>query len=383
MCSSRSSLDGLNSPLALSDLRSPSPPTPALFSRKNLCIKMEECIDKKAEKEKRKGLQKRLSASDVYNCDMLDISSHDRSYNESYGNAPTLATGKQSMSFSDRDESVTSELKLSNLKSGSESSSLGSTGSYYDSINTDINNLEDEGKLMHVEVAFEWNPIPTEEIRYLPPAAHMWNPDHTLSPDKRLPPVRSALCSVAPGWISTTKPSPLFGCQSVIRDKMNKNVSNLMGDTTLQNNKLHFPADSLEDEHHHRFEAMGKMRNKLKGMNGAVRVKNIDRPSVLSMVQGSSVGSHKDLNTSKESLYGTRSGNVSSKSSSCEQDFSTYETNMTDSLDRLAIAQTKGQLAAMPVQCENAPVTHTNTDLDSRVRQILAHIAAGGPVMTP
>ncbi|KAK7075745.1 hypothetical protein SK128_008040 [Halocaridina rubra] len=366
LCLSKSSLDGSNSPLTLADLRSPSPPTSSLLSRKKLFVRMDEQGNKLNEKKKR--IHTRLNASDVYNCELSDISSHSDNHNNNRPSTPTPL--KHNIGSTSRNESVTSELKLSNLKSGSESSissSLGSTGSYYDSINTD-NNMDDE-RLMHVEVAFEWNPIPSEEIRYLPPAAHMWNPDHTLSPDKRLPPVRSPLCTVAPAWIPSTKSSAIFGYQTLSKSRVEANSNS-------QTSRYPVPTDSLEDDHHHRFEAMGKMRNKLRGMNGAVRVKNIDRPSVLSMVQGSSVGSTKDIATSRESLDTTRSHNSSSRTPSCDLELNNLETNIVDSLDRPRSVQRNGPHKAASVQCENAPVTNTNADLDSRVRQILAHITA-------
>ncbi|KAK3862306.1 hypothetical protein Pcinc_031814, partial [Petrolisthes cinctipes] len=135
-------------------------------------------------------------------------------------------------------------------------SSSTSCSSFYDSINTeDVNN-----RLMQVEVAFEWSPIPaplewtrapvhapfeagrvpvpapmewirppvpapapmewsgppvlpTPDIRYLPPAApHVWAPTHhTICPGKRIPPVTQP-----PNW-STAPKVPNVGHRGTMR----------------------------------------------------------------------------------------------------------------------------------------------------------------------
>lgn len=315
--SPKSSFDTIGSPLVLSDLRSPSPSTnPVMPSQQQLFIKMEEQKNKIAKRDFSKGFHKRLSASDIYNCELSDISQDRNDYKSNQKFSPEL---KKDVNYTDRMGSLSSELRLSNLKCATESSfssSLTSTGSYFDSINTD-NNVDDE-RLMHVEVAFEWNPVPMEEIRYLPPAAHMWNLDHTLTPDKRLPPVRSPLCNGSACWIPAAKQPTIFGHQPMFSTENCK--INSSGINNLQNKKFVYPVDSLEGDHNqHHFEAMGKMRNKLRSVNGAVRVKNVDRPSVLSLVQGGSAEANKSLSNSKDSLYSNRSQSSSPKTSSIDQ----------------------------------------------------------------
>lgn len=241
--------------------------------------------------------RKKLSASDLYN----------QNYNESNTVVPGLGSSA---------DAWLSQL-ASEGSSAASSISISSTDSFYDSITTDSTD-----KLMQVEVAFEWNPVPQQEIRYLPPAAHMWTPATVA--DKRMP---GGLVSATPQLISKTGKNPLWTKKIPF---VNESQLENFGKTTSSGN-LKKPlddisdsqendgveqcsADSLEDDIRG-FEAVGKMRNRLRAINGAVRVKNVDRPTVLPHTQaGDSTGDNKNEDLPIESGQEQVTGKIYSSS---------------------------------------------------------------------
>ncbi|KAG7161359.1 putative GPI-anchored adhesin-like protein PGA55-like 1 [Homarus americanus] len=369
-----SSLDFSSSPLTLSDLRSPSPPSPSTPAiPKKIFVELDgQQKSRNVYGDSKKAVQKRLSASDLYNQDFKDVT--DPRVNTS--NIPS-AGSKRILKYGSKSETISSELTLSNLKVGSDSlspsSSVASGSSFYDSINTDAETIDDINKLMHVEVAFEWNPIPSQEIRYLPPAAHMWTPSHTLTPDKRLPPVTNTLCTNSPRWTPSSKAPTMLGhavsfkgkkVNTTKGERVNSSESIDMDDTGQQ-----WLADSLEDESQG-FEAVGKMRSRLRAMNGAVRFKSVDRPSVLSMVQETSASSYL------ESLQGGKSMSSSpnfQKSKLCE---SSIKGNSES--EGLQLQRGRPRLSSS-LREGGSPLKHSDADLNSRVHQILARIAGSAP----
>lgn len=339
--------------------------------------------------EIRKAVRKRLSASDLYN-------KEDCASNDSVQNNLWLESGTGILNKDKNSETIMSELKLSNLKSGSGSTSPASTpnssGSFYDSINTDLDTGDDSTRLMHVEVAFDWNPMPTQQIRYLPPAAHMWTSTHNLNPDKRLPlvgnralntnPVKWPSAIVAP---ASTKESTAEGRRSSVAKKLQ--VGSIRKTDSSESVDSHSSsqqglADSLEEDDDPGFEAVGRMRSKLRTMNGAVRVKSIDRPSVLSMVRSDGISPRDKVGSlSEESYSAVNSSSVSSSSAlaSNTQSSKNHDTSLKVSTNnsRKSHLQVRSPRTVASVWEHTATSTgQSSAELNARVHQILARIAA-------
>ncbi|CAL4064904.1 unnamed protein product [Meganyctiphanes norvegica] len=263
--------------------------------------------------------RKKLSASDLYNQD----------YNQSN---PVAGLGSSGDTW------------LSQLASGGSSTassiSISSSDSFYDSITTDTTT----DKLMQVEVAFDWNPVPHQEIRYLPPAAHIWTPATVA--DKRMPGLVSAPQHLQKSGLNSqwTKKHP-FVAESQLENYGRNTSSGKIKKPTDQNtheNQLNdgggqWTADSLEDDLRG-FDAVGKMRNRLRAINGAVRVKNTDRPSVLPHNHGEKMDDHENEGPTPVSGQGQVTGKL---------------------------------LSSSPSSRDSA-----NSDLNARVHQILSRIAA-------
>lgn len=379
-----SSLDLCGTPLSLSDLKSPTPGSSPVSSapQKKLFVLLEgQEESSRMGGEIRKAARKRLNASDLYNKE--DSASGDSVSNNLW---PESATGTSGRDKSN--ETIMSELKLSNLKGGSGStspaSSPASSGSFYDSINTDLDTGDDSSRLMHVEVAFDWNPLPTQEIRYLPPAAHMWTPTHTLSPDKRLPLVGNRALNTNPvKWpspVASTKDSTVEGRRSTMTRNLQvgsigKTDSSESVDS--QSSSQQGPADSLEEDDDPGFEAVGRMRSKLRAMNGAVRVKSIDRPSVLSMVHTEGVSprvnqeNYSALNGSYVGSSSTLASNIQSSRNSDSN------VKVAANSSRKSHLQVRSPRTPASVREHSAaPTGQSSAELNARVHQILARIAA-------
>lgn len=235
------------------------------------------------------------------------------------------------------------------------SSASASCSSFYDSINT-----EDVNKLMQVEVTFEWSPVPAPDIRYLPPAAHDWTPTHrTLCSGKRLPPV-----TPVPAWSAAAK-VPNVGHRASMRAPPNMS----WGESSYQgvdsgDDTQHWPADSLEDEDRQEQEATGRRRARLRAKNGAVRVKSVDRPSVLSMVQ--EVPSNPHPGSGPQELTG-------SPISHPHHRVPLGRSSEPDTSQRLQFRHRRPQGLREPGA---SSALSSDADLNSRVHQILARIAA-------
>lgn len=387
-----SSLDSCGPPLALSDLKSPSPGSSPVVSapQKKLFVLLEGQEESShVGDEVRKAVRKKLSASDLYNKE--DCASNDSVQNNLWVESGTGISNKDQ-----NNETIMSELKLSTLKSGSGStspaSSLASSGSFYDSINTDLDTGDDSTRLMHVEVAFDWNPLPTQEIRYLPPAAHMWTSTHNLNPDKRLPLVGNrALNSNPVKWPSTivapasTKDSAAEGRRSKMTRKLQ--VGSISKTDSSESVDSHFSsqqglADSLEEDDDPGFEAVGRMRSKLRAMNGAVRVKSIDRPSVLSMVQIDGVSPRDKVGSlAEESYSAVNSNSVASLSNLANntQSSKKHDTSVKVSGNNSRKSHLQMRSPRTPASVWEHSATSTgqsSAELNARVHQILARIAA-------
>ncbi|XP_076029295.1 uncharacterized protein LOC143018080 isoform X2 [Oratosquilla oratoria] len=226
----------IRSPLALSHLCIPSPEVSPELSTNQ--------VKRAGQMSAHQALCKRMSANDLYNKDLSDVEE--------------LAVASSSpVAYT-----TGSDLHISDLQN---ESSVSSSEDYFDSINGD------DEKVMHVKVAFEWNPLPNQDLHYLPPAAssqypYMWNPN--LRPTKHS---NSGITSSS--WSSA-------GLRANLNPTLKPRSHQCSRDR--QHDK-----DSLETDVDRGFEAVGRMKNKLRAMNGAVRVKSIDRPSVLNMVQQS------------------------------------------------------------------------------------------------
>ncbi|XP_069938617.1 uncharacterized protein [Cherax quadricarinatus] len=354
-----SSLDFSSSPLNLSDLQSSSPATSydSATPKKIFTANGQKKL-RNFSWNVNKAAQRRLSTGCLYNEDLNDVTNINVSDSKL-----SYAGGKTSLKCENESSTASSELRLSNLKSGSNSSSLGSGSSFYDSINTDAENMGSGNKLMHVEVAFEWNPIPSQKIQYLPPAGHVWTPAHMLSSDKHLPPVTSILHR----WPTPTKIPIVHPHGDSFKRKKGSLSEKIPKCVDRESNAQQWMADSLEDENQG-FDAIGKMKGKLRVMNGAVRVKSVDRPSVLSMVQETS-SSYSESTLGRNMISSPKSStNIQANkvSESCDK--------RTSDLDgsRMHLGQPQASL----LKEGGSPARYTDTDdLNSRVHQILARIA--------